>query len=129
MSLVISASNAAYNSFVDYAASPYGGGARWSLDKHIRRIRTIYNNDPSVMPCDFPEVIAALAPRPLLTTAPKQDEIFVLTGVMKCLETAGPVYELLGARDNLQARFPEGAHNFCESERQAAYEFLDEVPK
>jgi hypothetical protein len=73
-------SNAGYNSFVDYAASPYGGGdlAKWSLDKHIRRIRTVYNNDPSAVPCDFPELIAALAPRPFLTIAPKQDEIFVL---------------------------------------------------
>lgn len=88
-------SNAGYNSFLDYAASPYGGGdlAKWSLDKHIRRIRTvynIYNNDASAIPCDFPELIAALAPPPLLTIAPKQDEIFVLPGVMKCLDAARP---------------------------------------
>jgi hypothetical protein len=49
----------------------------------------------------------------------------VLPGVTKCLDAARPVYELLGARDNLQARFPDGAHNFSDSERQAAYEFLD----
>jgi dienelactone hydrolase len=124
-------SNAGYNSFVHYAASPYGGGdlAKWSLDKHIRRIRTIYDNDPSAIPCDFPELIAALAPRPLLTIAPKQDEIFVLPGVIRCLDAARPVYELLGARDNLQARFPDGAHNFSDSERRAAYEFLDKFLK
>jgi dienelactone hydrolase len=124
-------SNAGYNSFADYAASPYGGGdlAKWALDKHIRRIRTIYNNDPAAVPSDFPELIAALAPRPLLTIASKQDEIFVLPGVMKCLQAARPVYELLGARDNLTARFPEGAHSFSESERRAAYEFLDKVLK
>jgi dienelactone hydrolase len=124
-------SNAGYNSFVDYAASPYGGGdlAKWALDKHIRRIRTIYNNDPASVPCDFPEMIAALAPRPLLTIAPKQDEIFVLPGVMKCLDAARPVYELLGAPGNLQARFPDDAHNFSEGERRAAYEFLDKFLK
>lgn len=124
-------SNAGYNSFVDYAASPYGGGdlAKWSLDKHIRRIRTVYSNDPSAVPCDFPELIAGLAPRPFLTIAPKQDEIFVLPGVTKCLDAAGPVYELLGARDNLQARFPDGAHKFSEGERRAAYDFLDKFLK
>ena len=122
-------SSAGYNSFVDYAASPYGGGdlAKWALDKHIRRIRTIYNNDPHQVPCDFPEMIAALAPRPLLTIAPKGDEIFVLPGVTRCLDAARPVYELLGARDNLQARFPEGGHDFPKAEREAAYRFLDKV--
>jgi dienelactone hydrolase len=124
-------SNAGYNSFVEYAASPYGGGdlANWALDKHIRRIRTIYNNDPAAVPCDFPELIAAIAPRPFLTIAPKQDDIFVLPGVNKCLEAARPVYELLGAGNNLQARFPDDAHNFPESERRAAYEFLDRFLK
>jgi dienelactone hydrolase len=124
-------SNAGYNSFVDYAASAYGGGdlAKWSLDKHIRRIRTVYNNDPTAIPCDFPELIASLAPRPLLTIAPKQDEIFVMPGVTKCLDAAHPVYELLGARDNLQARFPDGPHSFTEPERRAAYEFLDRFLK
>jgi hypothetical protein len=122
-------SHAGYNSFVDYAASKYGGGdlAKWSLDKHIRRIRTVYNNDPRQLPCDFPELIATLAPRPLLTIAPKGDDIFVLPGVTKCLEVARPVYELLGAGGNLQARFPDGGHEFPKAEREAAYAFLDQV--
>jgi dienelactone hydrolase len=120
-------SSAGYNSFADYAASPYGGGdlAKWSLDKHLRRIRTIYNNDASQAPCDFSEMLAAIAPRPLLTIAPKQDEIFVLPGVTKCLDAARPIYELLDARGNFQARFPNGGHDFAAEERQAAYAFLD----
>jgi hypothetical protein len=119
--------SAGYNSFVDYAVSPYGGGdaAKWAIDKHIRRVRTVYDNDPTALPCDFPEMIAALAPRPLLTIAPKQDEIFVLPGVTRCLDAARPVYHLLGARENLQASFPEGGHDFSTVEREAAYRFLD----
>jgi dienelactone hydrolase len=120
-------SSAGYNSFADYAASAYGGGdlAKWSLDKHLRRIRTIYNNDASQAPCDFSEMLAVIAPRPLLTIAPKQDEIFVLPGVTKCLDAARPIYELLEARGNFQARFPDGGHDFAAEERQAAYAFLD----
>jgi dienelactone hydrolase len=119
--------SAGYNSFVDYAASPYGGGdlAKWSLDKHLRRVRTVFSNDHAQVPCDFPEMIAALAPRPLLTIAPKNDEIFVLPGVTRCLDAARPVYELLDARGNLQSRFPDGGHDFPEAEREAAYQFLD----
>jgi dienelactone hydrolase len=119
--------SAGYNALADYAASPYGGGnlAKWSLDKHLRRVRTVYDNDPAKVPCDFPEMIAAIAPRPLLTIAPKQDEIFVLPGVVKCLDAARPVYELLSARDHLQSRFPEGGHDFLQADREAAYAFLD----
>jgi dienelactone hydrolase len=120
-------SSAGFNAFADYAASPYGGGdiAKWAIDKHIRRVRTVYDNDSSQVPCDFPEMIAAIAPRPLLVIAPKEDEIFVLPGVTKCLDAARPVYEMLGARTNLQSRFPEGGHDFAQAERQAAYAFLD----
>jgi len=52
-----------------------------------------------------------------------------LLGVDKCLDAARPVYELPGARDNLQARFPDGAHNFSGFERRAACEFLDKFLK
>ena len=120
-------SSAGFNAFAEYAASPYGGGdlAKWSLDKHLRRIRTVFDNDAGQVPCDFPEMIAALAPRPLLVIAPKEDEIFVLPGVTKCLDAARPVYDLLGARTNLQSRFPDGGHDFAKAERDAAYAFLD----
>ena len=40
----------------------------------------------------------------------------------------GP-YEVLGARDNLQVRIPDGAHSFPEAERRAAYEFMDRFLK
>jgi dienelactone hydrolase len=121
-------SHAGYNSFFDYAASPYGGGdlRNWSLDKHFRRIRTVYNNDPRQLPCDFPEMIATLAPRPFLTIAPLHDHIFVLPGVRKCLDAARPIYELLGAGNNLQTRFPDGKHEFAKADREAAYAFLDQ---
>jgi len=63
------------------------------------------------VPWDFPELIAALAPRPLLTIAPKRDEIFVLSGVMKCLDAARPVYELFGKRACKLSRVSVGLRN------------------
>ncbi len=120
---------AGYNSFFDYAASEYGGGdlKKWALNKHMHRIGAIYNNDPRQVPFDFPELIGTLAPRPLLTIAPKDDHIFVLPGVKKCINAARPVYELLGAGDHFRAEYPEGGHDFPDAMRQAAYEFFDEV--
>lgn len=120
-------SSAGYNSFFDYASSEYGGGdlAKWSLDKHIRRIRTVYNDDPHRVPVDFTELVGALAPRPFFTNAPTNDHIFVLPGVIKCIDAARPVYELLGAADSLQVAYPDAEHDFPDAQRQAAYEFFD----
>ncbi len=124
-------SSAGFNSFFDYASSEYGGGdlANWALDKHIRRIRTVYNSDPSQAPFDFTELVGALAPRPFFVSAPKYDHNFVLPGVTKCIKAARPVYELLNAGGNLQAVYPDAKHDFPDAQRQAAYEFLDKFLK
>lgn len=122
-------SSAGYCSFYDYAASEYGGGTlrNWSLDKHMRRLRTIYNDDPAQVPFDFPELIALIAPRPFLTIAPTKDHNFVLPGVVKCLDAARPVYRLLDASDDLRAEHPVAGHDFPEAARKKAYEFFDEA--
>lgn len=120
-------SSAGYNSFVDYAVSPYGKGdlRNWSLDKHMRRIRTVYGDDPAKVPFDFPELLAAIAPRPVFTNAPLHDAIFVHAGVERCLTAARPVYALLGAEGHLQVQSPDAGHDFPDEQRRAAYEFLD----
>ena len=120
---------AGYNSFFDYAASEYGGGdlKNWSLDKHMRRIRTVYDDDPQQVPFDFPELIGVLAPRPFLTIAPTMDQYFALSGVRKCINAARPVYELLDAGENFQVDFPDATHDFPDAQRQKAYEFFDQV--
>jgi dienelactone hydrolase len=119
--------SAGYNSFRAYAASAYGGGdlKNWGIDKHMRRVRTVYNNSPEQVPFDFPQLLAALAPRPVFTSAPMHDEYFAHAGVIPCLDAARPVYELFGRGENLVAEFPDTGHEFPEAQRQAAYAFLD----
>jgi len=46
-------------------------------------------------------------------------------GVRKAEAAARPVYELLGAKDALQVRYPDCGHEFPREMREAAYEFLD----
>jgi dienelactone hydrolase len=119
--------SAGYNSFRAYGASAYGGGdlKNWGIDKHMRRVRTVYNNSPEQVPFDFPQLLAALAPRPVFTSAPMHDEYFAHAGVIPCLDAARPVYELFGRGENLVAEFPDTGHEFPEAQRQAAYAFLD----
>jgi len=77
------------------------------------------------VPFDFPEVVAAIAPRAFLASSPTMDDNFEVSGVKDCIAAAKPVYELLGAKDKLQANYPECKHTFPEDVRKVAYEFLD----
>lgn len=119
--------SAGYTAFAEYASSPYGGGdlKHWGIDKHMRRIRTVYENTPEQVPFDFPELLAALAPRPVFTSAPLHDEYFDHSGVLKCLQVARPVYALFGSADELALESPEARHDFPDAQRVKAYAFLD----
>jgi hypothetical protein len=89
------------------------------------RIASVYNNDPRQVPFDFPELIGALAPRAFLAIAPLHDDNFEHSGVDDCINAARPIYRLMGNEDNLKVVHPDCAHDFPESSRKIAYEFLD----
>ena len=116
------ASSCGFTSFPKY----YGGKLEgWTSDRYMPLIATKYDLAPRKMPFDFPEVVAAFAPRAFFTNSPLHDENFDNSGVRDCLAAARPVYELLGAGDKLQAIFPDCKHDFPPEARQAAYRFLD----
>jgi hypothetical protein len=77
------------------------------------------------MPFDFPEVLAAFAPRAFLASAPTGDDNFEVSGVRDCIAAARPVYELLGVKEKLAANYPECKHEFPEDVRKVAYDWLD----
>ena len=83
--------------------------------------------DPKRMPFDFPEVLAAIAPRPVFVCAPRRDANFEISGVEDCLRAAAPVYRLLGAAGKLEAVHPDCEHSFPAAERQRAYRFFDQA--
>jgi fermentation-respiration switch protein FrsA (DUF1100 family) len=115
-------SNCGFNSFPKY----YKGNLKgWSSARYMPRIATVYELQPARMPFDFPEVVAALAPRPFLAIAPIHDDNFEVSGVKDCIAAAQPVYELLGGREKLASLFPECQHDFPTASRKAAYEWLD----
>jgi dienelactone hydrolase len=115
-------SNCGFCSFPRYYK---GNLAGWSHDGYMPRIRTVYDLDPKKMPFDFTEVVAAIAPRPVLASAPVGDHNFDVQGVKDCIAAAKPVYKLLGAADKLAANYPDCGHDFPDEARKVAYAWLD----
>jgi hypothetical protein len=89
------------------------------------RINDVYKLEPAKVPFDFPEVVAAFAPRAFLASSPLRDSNFEVSGVKDCIAAARPVYELFGAGDKLAANYPDCAHDFPPDVRKVAYDFLD----
>jgi pimeloyl-ACP methyl ester carboxylesterase len=115
-------SNCGFTSFPKY----YGGDLKgWTSARYMPLIATKYELKPEKIPFDFPEVVAALAPRAFLASSPLHDDNFEVSGVRDCIAAATPVYELLGAKDKLAANYPDCKHDFPPEVRKVAYEWLD----
>lgn len=115
-------SNCGFTSFPKY----YGGKLQgWTSDRYMPRIKTMFELNPAKVPFDFPEVIAAFAPRAFLASSPLRDSNFEVSGVKDCIAAARPVYKLFGAGEKLAANYPDCAHDFPPEVRETAYQFLD----
>ncbi|MDC0936453.1 alpha/beta fold hydrolase [Pirellulales bacterium] len=114
-------SNCGFTSFAKY----YGGDlAGWSSQRYMPRILDAYDANPAEVPFDFPDLIAAIAPRPFLAIAPLHDHNFEVTGVRDVMSAAAPVYDLYESGSQLQAEYPDCKHEFPPAQRKRAYEFL-----
>ena len=122
--LQVIVSSCGFNSFRKYKGGDLKG---WSHQGYMPRIAERYHANAKQMPFDFTEVTAALAPRGLFVNAPLHDNNFEVSGVEDCMQTAAPVYELLGARDKLVAVHPDAGHDFPPEVRKQAYRFVDRV--
>ncbi len=60
----------------------------WTGKVYMPRIKTVYENSADKVPFDFPEIIAAFAPRPFLTCSAKKDADFDVGGVQESLRMA-----------------------------------------
>ena len=115
-------SNCGFTSFPKY----YGGKIKgWTSDRYMPRLESAYKLDARKVPFDFPEVVAAIAPRAFLASSPLHDHNFDVDGVRDCIRAAQPIYKLLGAEGKLQASYPHCKHEFPPEARKVAYGFLD----
>ena len=115
-------SSCGFNAFEDY----YGGNLKgWTSDRYMPRIQNEYASDPRRMPFDFPEVLAAIAPRPLFVNAPLHDANFAVVGVRKCQAAVEPVYKLLGKSDAVTFVYPDAEHDFPDEVRLQTYAWFE----
>lgn len=106
----------------------YGGKLDgWTSDRYVPAIREVYGLDPDRVPFDMYEIVAGFAPRAFFSVSPLHDDNFDVEGVRKVIAGARGIYELLGAADRLQVRYPDGPHDFPPQERFEAYAFIDRI--
>jgi len=113
-----------FNSFRKY----YGGDLTgWSGPRYMPWIAEKYGKDSARIPFDFPDILVALAPRPLFINAPLRDSNFEVSGVRDCVEAAAPIYEkVFGAKERLVAVYPDVGHDFPAEIREQVWRFLDQ---
>lgn len=115
-------SNCGFTRFHKYYAGKLAG---WTSPRYMPLIASRYGNDPDKVPFDFTEIVATFAPRPFLASAPVRDDNFEVSGVRDVMAAARPIYELYGKPENLEANYPDSAHDFPEEAREMAYRFFD----
>lgn len=127
--ITVVVSSCGFDSYLDY----YGGaedkwyfGRGWCQIRYMPRLSN-YRGRLREIPFDFPELLAALAPRPIFVNAPLHDDNFQWKSVDKCAAAARPVYDLLGGKGNLVVKHPDCDHNFPDEIREEAYAAIDSV--
>ena len=98
----------------------------WAGVRYMPLIAEKYGKDPERIPFDFPELLAALAPRPLFINAPLRDGNFEVSGVRDCVAAAMPIYDkVFKAKEKLVALYPDAGHDFPPDVRRQVWQFLD----
>ena len=115
-----------FDSYRDYK----GGNERvwfyekgWCGSRYMPRMSN-YRGRLHEIPFDFPELLGALAPRPVFINAPLHDSNFRWESVDRCVEAAQHVYALKHASDAIELRHPDCDHNFPVEIRNASYRFI-----
>ena len=125
--LKVIVTSSGFDSFYDYKGGGPGALRGWAGPRYMPLIETACGLAPGKVPFDFPEILAALAPRPLFIHAPLQDDNFNVASVKRCVAAAKPVYRLFEAEERIVTLCPEGGHGFPAEAREAAYAFVDEA--
>jgi hypothetical protein len=111
------------DSYRDYMGGKIKG---WTSDRYMPKLLDYKLED---IPFDFHEIIGTLAPRHVLIVAPIGDTNFRYKSVDAVAKSAGEVFALYGARNNLSVEHPDVGHVFSKEMRDHAYRLIDRVLK
>ena len=76
------------------------------------------------LPIDFDEVLAAIAPRPVLAVAPTMDRYYPLDQVTSLVSAVEPVYQMLGRETGVEVRSPKEFSRFPNAVQKLAYDWI-----
>jgi hypothetical protein len=110
-----------FDSFRDYMDGNVRG---WTSERYMPRL---LNSSAAEPPFDFPQVLAAIAPRPIFVNAPLGDTNFKAASVDQVCAAAKPIFEFYDAGDNLVVRHPDVGHLFPKEMREEAYGMIEKA--
>ena len=95
---------------------------------NMERYRAVPDSAVIDVPFEMHEMLALIAPRPLLLLTSDEDPVFPNGGwsARRALAKLAPVYEMLGSRDALSSYYFSGGHNFPAEASNRAYDWLEE---
>ncbi len=64
------------------------------------------------IPFDFHEILASIAPRPLLIVAPTWDQYASFSDIQNCMNEVRKVYDLYKQKENIEIFAPEDYNRF-----------------
>lgn len=114
-------SSCGWTPFHDYKGGDITG---WTSDRYMPALRDEYGLDPDRVPFDFPELIAAIAPRAFFSNSPLWDSNFDYRGVEKAAPVARRIFELYDVPDKMRIAYPDAEHDFPQAIREESYRFL-----
>lgn len=79
------------------------------------------------LPVDFPEILSAIAPRPLFVISPELDRHSNAEEVSKSIRQASTVYNLLEAPDNISFSAPYEFDRFTASQQESIADWLEKM--
>jgi dienelactone hydrolase len=80
----------------------------------------------SRLPYDFNEILACIAPRPVLVIAPLLDKDAHPEDIQKCIDDVSGVYGIYGKNRNIELFTPEDYNRFSPEMRERMYEWLSD---
>jgi pimeloyl-ACP methyl ester carboxylesterase len=111
---------------LDDPARGYEGIRAWShLHGLIPRLG-FFVDEPGRTPYDFHEILACIAPRPVLVVAPTWDRDANFGDVSVCVDEARKVFGLYGAEGEIDLYAPDDYNRFSKEMKQNVYTWIQE---
>lgn len=102
-----------------------GGIRRWShLHMLLPRLGAFVGEEGRI-PYDYHELIAMMAPKPVLVVSPILDRESTLEDVRLCVDKARRIYSLYGAEDKLKLETPDDYNRFGPEMHEIVIEWLN----